>query len=414
MTGVNSSYMWELRCSGFEIYGSLALENPMRMLMSQHWYVRRWAIETMVHAVKAQQDSLELRSQIHDVEAALKELDQFYGLECTTFPDEVVRLCDDLDVDVRMLALSVLPELVSKGNQGALKVGFKKLTDPDPMVSEAALLLLETVASPGDRDLFLTALDLIFQHMKVTQGRRGSLRFDDQGSGSSSPLPKNSRSQSPAMSLKDSLIPPMPHDRPYRRSERNLELVGPNKDESSSSIAVLVRGLALIAGDTDGETLKQVLSAHSARHGRRRWQECLLPHTSNTQWYIRSCIARTLPFVAKRGDQEAVTASLALLADEEVIIRRQAADALKLLAGRGDVDLLKKMQVHLGDPDDEVRTVVARAIGDCTGLDPVGLAHDTIQLAESVSSDTRMGVKDVDTDTEGKNPAPPPLPRGLT
>ena len=54
MTGINSSKGRELRCSGFELYGEVFVDHPVHTMASPLWYMRNWALESLLNSLLLQ------------------------------------------------------------------------------------------------------------------------------------------------------------------------------------------------------------------------------------------------------------------------------------------------------------------------------------------------------------------------
>lgn len=450
ITGANSSHTFELRCAGFEVYGEVFMDLPIRATESPVWYMRKWGVESLVMAVAHEQaeeayfksggrnmhvydaaskqkseaieDGTESAAperalepeleQERDQEPepqfemnpsqwkeALRRLDEEVGLECGDFTERLIELCADPDMELQLLALSVLPLFAERGDEGAIRAGFAGLGSDKKVVRVASNALIERVAKPGDKDTFAAALDhvvdaiLTARSRNLKAGRRGSRQT---GASSLKSVPQHS-----APGLNGVLIPPVPAGRPFRQSPtepapqgRRASLVGcaggPAADPEAEAVlvAAYVDGLGLMVGEEDGGALLEILGCcqRVVRGGASAdgadWRSIMLPHLSKPQWYVRSTIARLLPCVAQRGDDPSTDAALALLKDSESAVRVQAARTLAKVARAGDSRIVMKLQQRLGDEEHQVRMAVAQTLGQLSGLDPVGQAIDTITLAQ--------------------------------
>jgi len=89
MTGVNSSKGRELRCSGFEIYGQVYVDNPVATISSPLWYLRKWALEALLSSLLQQRQLMEggTGAGFH-VDVVVEEMRGVGGIDATGFVEQ--------------------------------------------------------------------------------------------------------------------------------------------------------------------------------------------------------------------------------------------------------------------------------------------------------------------------------------
>jgi hypothetical protein len=103
MTGTNSSKGRELRCSGFEIYGQVYVDEPVSTMASPLWYLREWALESLLNSLlyqRAQMMGAQVRLHA-DATDANGNAGGFTGLAVPDVLDVVRAVCEVMGIDAR-------------------------------------------------------------------------------------------------------------------------------------------------------------------------------------------------------------------------------------------------------------------------------------------------------------------------
>jgi len=149
-------------------------------------------------------------------------------------------------------------------------------------------------------------------------------------------------------------------------------------------LAGLLRGLEVVAGREGREELEQVLSAHDARHGRRRWQGSVLPHRLSTSWFVRDAVLRVLPLVAPRGDIDATETVMGMLEDPDLEVRRNAVHVLGRIAAHGHREASARLLALSSDQDDQVAARAVAALAQISARrDQLSALLSNVDLANS-------------------------------
>ena len=130
MTGVNSSKGHELRCSGFEIYGQVFVDEPVSTMTSPLWYLREWALEALLNSLLYQRARLigvrgegdeeaqrgeegdEEHAPVPDVCALVETVGREMGINASGFVGAVAGMASaDAETDLRVAALAAMSVL---------------------------------------------------------------------------------------------------------------------------------------------------------------------------------------------------------------------------------------------------------------------------------------------------------------
>ena len=339
MTGINSSKGRELRCSGFEIYGQVFVDEPVSTMASPLWYLREWALEALLNSLlyqRAQMMGAEglLQAEaggftglaVPDATDVVRAVREMMGIDARGFEEAAAGMATgDVEPDLRVAALGAMSILAASPTPNAaggpavwLQSALASLEDDDGMVREAALLALQALAPPADVALISNLLPRIYHHhlrgaASAAQSSAASPlggRSPLQGEGAGAR--RGPGAKAPGRSLRDSIIPAAAPSRPWRQTGIGAPARAPaaetaadsdgagSKRHRTASEAVL-EGLRILSQDSGmhvfGELLTVGANARKPAFGRRR-MDVTLPPLESVQgahlWFVRDALLEVL------------------------------------------------------------------------------------------------------------------------